>query len=316
MDNKTLNEIENKLSVLTSLEYRMQKLNVRLNDAEAEVKSLLHKYEAEALDVEQIQKESLSNTILKLIKKYEGKVVKENQEMLSAKLKYDEAVEKVNILKLDILSLGNNISEIKKQKQNYEDELKKREESIRSNTTTESYRIYIELKQEKELLTNQLYELEEAISAANRVTSTAYSALSQLESAESWATFDAWTRGGIISHIAKYDHIDNAQKDFNLLNSELKNFQKELLDINIDSTYDSIEIDSSTRAVDFWFDNIFTDLSVRDKIQENIGTLTQLNTNINKAVSKLESNRAEIKKKLEDIELKKINLVKSIEEID
>ncbi len=316
MDNNMLNEIENKLSVLPALEYRMQKLNDRLNDAEAEVKSLLHKYEAEALDVEQIQKESLSNTILKLIRKYEGKVEKENQEMLSAKLKYDEAIEKVNILKLDILSLGNNISEIKKQKQNYEDELKKREESIRSNTTTESYRIYIELKQEKELLTNQLYELEEAISAANRVTSTAYSALSQLESAESWATFDAWTRGGIISHIAKYDHIDNAQKDFNLLNSELKNFQKELLDINIDSTYDSIEIDSSTRAVDFWFDNIFTDLSVRDKIQENIGTLTQLNTNINKAVSNLESNRAEIKKKLEDIELKKINLVKSIEEID
>ena len=316
MDNKTLNEIENKISVLTALEFRIQKLNDRLNDAEAEVKSLLHKYEAEALDVEQIQKESLSNTILKLIRKYEGKVEKENQEMLSAKLKYDEAIEKVNILKLDILSLGNNISEIKKQKQNYEDELKKREESIRSNTTTESYRIYIELKHEKELLTNQLYELEEAISAANRVTSTAYSALSQLESAESWATFDAWTRGGIISHIAKYDHIDNAQKDFNLLNSELKNFQKELLDINVDSTYDSIEIDSSTRAIDFWFDNIFTDLSVRDKIQENIGTLTQLNTNINKAVSKLEGNRSEIKKKLEDIESKKINLVKSIEEID
>ncbi len=315
MDNNMLNEIENKLSVLPALEYRMQKLNDRLNTAESEVKSLLHKYEAEALDVELIQKESLSNTILKLIRKYEGKVEKENQEMLSAKLKYDEAIEKVNILKLDILSLGNNISEIKKQKQNYEDELKKREESIKSNTTSESYRIYIELKQEKELLNNQLYELEEAICAANRVTSTAYSALGQLESAESWATFDAWTRGGIISHIAKYDHIDNAQKDFNLLNSELKNFQKELLDINIDSTYDSIEIDSSTRAVDFWFDNIFTDLRVRDKIKENMGTLTQLNTKINKAVSKLESNRAEIKKKLGDIELKKINLVKSIDGI-
>lgn len=315
MNNNMLNEIENKISLLPALEYRMEKLNERLYDAEAEVKSLLHKYESEALDVENIKKDSLSNTILKLVKKYEGKVEKENQEMLSAKLKYDEAVEKVNILKLDIISLGNNISEIKKQKQIYEDELKKREESIKSNTTTESYRIYIELKQEKELLTNQLYELEEAISAANRVTSTAYRALNQLESAEGWATYDALTQGGIISHIAKYDHIDNAQKDFNSLNCDLKNFQKELLDVNIESTFDSIGIDSYTRAVDLWFDNIFTDLSVRDKIQENIGTITQLNTKINKAVGKLESSKATIKKKLEDIDLKKINLVKSIDEI-
>lgn len=314
MENSSLNEIRNKLAVLPVLEQRMKKLRDKINEAEYEVKALLHKFESESLDVEQIQKDSLSNTILKLIGKYEGKVNKETQEMLTAKMEYDKASERVKELNLERSELGNKISDLYKEKQTFEDELKKREEMIKSNVTDQIYKTYTEIQNEQNFLTHQLIETEEALEAANRVTNTANSAMQHLESSENWATYDIWGGGGIISHLAKYDHIDEAKMQFNRLNSQVKDFEKELLDVSINDTYISLGIDSTTRAVDFWFDNIFTDLRVRDKIRDDMEQLRNLCDKINRVINKLESNRVEVKKKLGEAEVKKNDLIMTLGE--
>ncbi|MHB8065361.1 MAG: hypothetical protein ACYDG2_22575 [Ruminiclostridium sp.] len=314
MENSILIEIENRLAALPVLEQRRNNLQGRINEAENDVRSLLQKFESETLDVEQIQKESFSNTLLKLIGKYEGKVNKETQEMLTAKMEYDKATERVKVLNLEQSELGNKLSELYKEKNTFEYELKNREEIIKSNVTAQTYKTYMELQKEQELLIRQLVETEEALKAANRVINTSNSAMQHLESAESWATYDAWTRGGIFSHMAKYDHIDEAQSDFSRLNSQVKDFEKELLDVNIQGTYESLGIDSTTRAIDFWFDNIFTDLSVRDKIRDDMKNLRNLCDRINRALNKLESNRVEVKKKLGETEVRKNDLIMSIGE--
>jgi hypothetical protein len=316
MENSILIEIENRLAMLPLLEQRMEKLRNRINEADNEVKSLMQRFKSEALDVEQIQKESLSNTILKLIGKYEGKVNKETQEMLAAKIEYDKAVERVNSLNLERSELGNRISELNNEKKTFEDELKNREEIIKSNVTDQTYKTYMELQKEQEFLASQLVETEEALRAANRVLNTASSAQKHLDSAESWATFDVWSRGGIISHLAKYEHIDDAQMEFNRLNSQVKDFEKELLDVSIQDTYNSLGIDSTTRAIDFWFDNIFTDLSVRDKIRDDMENLRILCNKISTAINKLEINRVEVKKKLAETAIRKHDLIISIGTID
>lgn len=100
--------------------------------------------------------------------------------------------------------------------------------------------------------------------------------------------------------------------EFNQLNSHINDFKNELLDINIQGTFDALGIDSTTRTIDFWFDNIFTDLSVRDKIRSDMERLRQLCAKVNRTINKLESTKREIKKKLGETETRKNDLIMSM----
>lgn len=314
MDNNSFLELKNKLAVLPLLEERWKSLSNRLYSAEDEVKSLLRKYQSEALDVDEIQKDSLSNTLLKLIGRYEGKVSKETQEMLSAKLEYDKAVERVKQLTQEKNQLAEKVSELNKEKLAFDKEFSNRENLIKSKISGQAYAAYMELETQQDDLRKQLVETDEAISAASRVLSAASNAVNHLESAEGWATYDVWSRGGIISHMAKYDHIDDAQAELNRLSSLMKDFEKELRDVNMYEICAYTGIDSTTRTIDFWFDNIFTDLNVRDKIRDDMGQVQNLMGQIKNAVRKLESNKAEIKIRISQTESQKNNLIMNFNE--
>lgn len=309
MDRGKLQEIMDDLSILPGLQERMEKLRRRIYEAEDEVQQLQSKYESESLDVKQLERESFSKIILKFIGKYEGKVDKETQEMLAAKLEYDEACDRVRELYRERNELGSKIADLKRQEKLYEEELKRREKEILSGITNEVSIKYKKLEEERERLLKQLVETEEAIMAANRVQSTIESAMKHLESAESWATYDIWAKSGIISHMAKYSHVDDAQAEFNRLHSQLKDLHKELIDIDIFKSAEFIDIDSTTRAIDFWFDNIFTDLNVRSMIRDNEKKLRNLDRNIDRIIAKLESNKTQINRDINNIEFKKKELI-------
>ena len=129
---------------------------------------------------------------------------------------------------------------------------------------------------------------------------------------KNWATYDAWTKGGIISHMAKYDHIDQAEADFNRLSSQLKVLKKELSDININDAPGLTNIDSTTRAIDYWFDNIFTDLNVRDKIRGNIDQIRSVYGNIDRIITKLENRKREVNSRISKIDYEKNELILSL----
>jgi hypothetical protein len=118
-----------------------------------------------------------------------------------------------------------------------------------------------------------------------------------------------WANAGIFSHMAKYDNIDAAQECFNRLSSQLKDLQAELKDINMLEIPDVTIIDSTTRAFDFWFDNIFTDLSVRNKIRDDIELVSNLHSLTGDMIDTLEESKTEISKKLKELEVQKDELL-------
>lgn len=309
MEKEKLFEIGNRVAMLPALEERMEKLRLRIYEAEDDVRSLLRKCEAETLDVEQMKKDSLSTTLLKFFRAYEGRLNKETEEMIRAKLEYDKAAARLEELNREREELSGRISSIAEDKQVYEAELNKRREAILKNTSDEVSVKYRQLEEEEAFTVKQLVETDEAISAANRVKNTANRAIQHLDSAESWATYDVWAKGGIFSHMAKYDHIDNAQSEFNTLVSQMKDLQKELSDVNLYDAPGVSGIDSTTRAIDFWFDNIFTDLNVRDKIRGDMEELRRFLRKIEDIRAKLEKNKGELSRKLKDIERNKNSLV-------
>ena len=129
-----------------------------IKENDAQVKSLLEKYEAESLDVEQIQKNSLSTTILKLVGKYEDRVNKETQEMLHAKMEYDAAAHRTMELKKERDMLSKRISDLAQDKRIFEQELRRREEEIKSQISGEAAEEYRKLEAYQDYLLKQLTE--------------------------------------------------------------------------------------------------------------------------------------------------------------
>ncbi len=309
MDNNSFIELRDKLAALPLLQERMKAITSKLYQAEDDVKSLLRKYQQEALDVDALQKDSLSNTLLKLVRKFDDKVNKENEEMLTAKLNYDKAVERVKELTKERSELATKISELVADKRVFDAEYSSRENLIKSTLSSEAYTAYSELESQQNHFNRQIAETDEAITAAKRVISLASGALSHLESAEGWATYDVWSRGGIISHMAKYEHIDDAQAHLNRLGFLIKELENELKDVNLVDALEYSGINSTTRAVDFWFDNIFTDLNVRDKIRQDSYNVQKLIRQVENIVSRLETNKSQIKSKQVEIQNSKNRLI-------
>lgn len=313
MDNNSFSELKNKLAALPVLQERMESLSRRLYEAEDDIRSLLHKYQSEALDVDELQKDKFSHTLLKLIRLYEGKVNKETQEMLSAKLEYDKAAERVKQLAQEKAELAKKISELAADKRLFDTEYIQRENLIKSKISQQAFSSYTELERQQFELTKQIAETDEALHAASRVISAAANAVNHLKSAEGWATYDVWGGGGILSHMAKYDHIDDAKAELNRLSSLMKDFENELRDVNLYDVCAYAGIDSTTRAVDFWFDNIFTDLNVRDKIRDDMYQIQKLMGQTDQICNKLKNNKEQIKKMLSEAEIKKNRLVMDFE---
>ena len=312
MENVNLLEMRKNLAFLPTLKERIQILQGKIKAAENTVNGLLEKYKEESLDVERLQKNSISTLILKNFGRYEDKMEKESEEMLAAKLEYDKASVRVRELKKEKEESEKRLSLLLQEQRKYEEELGKREELIKSDNSSEVSLKYRELEAEQDALSRQLVEIEEAIRAGKRAMSTARSAMDHLDSAEGWATFDVWSKGGIISHLAKYNHVDSATDDFNRLNSQLEDLHKELQDLNLSGVASLDGIDSGTRTIDFWFDNIFTDLNVRERIRDDNDRVSGLFDKISGIVYKLDNNVSDIQNRLKVLEQRENDLLVNI----
>lgn len=309
MENIDMVELRRQLASLPVLEEKLKTIRNKVGEAKENVDSLLKKYEAESLDVEKLQKDSLRTLILKNFGRYEDKLDRESDEMLAAKLEYDKACVRLNELEASRSEIENRVSQLNRDKGIFENELERREAVVKSSMDSAVSIKYKELEAEQESLARRLVETEEAKTAAERALSTAGSAMEELRSAENWATFDTWTRGGIISHMAKYQHIDSAEEDFHRLDSQLKDLEKELRDIDLTGVPGMDGIDSTTRTVDFWFDNIFTDLNVRRRIGNDYDRMAELHDRIRGVVQKLDDDIADIHGGLKELDQKKRELL-------
>lgn len=282
-------ELRDRVLMLPTLESRMALLLKEIQKAEDDVSSLLRQYEKKSRNVERLQKESLSSFLLKLIGKYEDKLDKGQRGEINTKFAYDRATTHLDTLMREKDELSSRISALRAEEQTYQVELTNRRRELAIQLTEQEGIRYAELGNERNTIISQITEIREALSVAARAKSTAQSALESLKGAASWATYDVFTSGGIISHIAKYSHIDSAEQNFHTLSSQLRDLQSELNDVHGLTVSGLNEISSTQRAIDFWLDNIFTDLSVRRQIKDNTEQISRLLRNINTVESALKA---------------------------
>lgn len=287
-------ELRDRIMTLPALEARMAAIQNDLQKENERVAVLLKKYEQESGDVLRLQKESLSAFLLRLVGKYEDKLEKEQREEINAKLNLDRATAHLKSLEIERDALASRIAALRLEEQAYHAELESRRLKLATNMQ------YVKLEEERRNIITQITKIEEAQEAVAQTQNTAHSLLDSLESAQGWATFDAFTRGGILTHMAKYGHIDSACEKFNTLSNQLQDLCTELNDVQSLTIPSLNEISSGQRAIDLWFDNIFTNLSVRGKIVDNANQIRQLISNLNAASTTLEQKLEEAEKDFEN----------------
>jgi hypothetical protein len=140
---------------------------------------------------------------------------------------------------------------------------------------------------------SQLREVTEAQAAERTARSSLEAAAELLGSAGDWASYDTFFGGGMISGMVKYEKIDAATERVRAANEALKRLSAELADVGLRAV-GGAEITDVARTFDLWFDNIFTDWSVQQRIAEAEGRVRAALAGVRDVAGGLQARRHEL----------------------
>ncbi len=121
------------------------------------------------------------------------------------------------------------------------------------------------------------YDLEkekrEAIDAGNRALRSLKSAQDNLRSAKNWGIWDMFG-GGFFSTMVKHSKMDQAKQNMEQAKYDLRNFSRELNDVNMTCHLD-IETGDFLSFADWFFDGFVVDWMVQDRIRQASGQVDE-----------------------------------------
>jgi hypothetical protein len=158
-------------------------------------------------------------------------------------------------------------------------------------------------------LAAQERENREAYEAGQEAHASLRDALDCIRSAASWSTWDAFGGGGLLTDMMKYDRLEQAQQLVRRANDALAHLATELADVGITGIR-GVEVDNLTRTFDIWFDNIFSDMSVRSRIQEARGRLESALAAVERIGSQLAAAKQEIEREAAALDAERMALVR------
>ena len=86
--------------------------------------------------------------------------------------------------------------------------------------------------------------------------------------------------------MAKHGHLDDAQDLVETLQDKLRSFKTELADVSINADM-QVNIDGFLRFADYFFDGLFADWAVADRISESMSAVQKTKDQIGRLVDRL-----------------------------
>lgn len=277
-------------ATLEVLRRKKAELESQLIQGAAQREALHRDMEAEKADVTRLESDSFIVSLLKLLNLHEGRLTKESEEYLKAKLDYERKCFEVEEAEGQLTVLDRRIRETEVAQSAYQKTLTTKLAAFEALPKDAPQRAVYQKLTEKEMkLKAECVELEEALDACRRAIDTKDAAMVLLKSADSWATWDAFAGGGLLTDMIKYEKIEAVQNAFKSLSADLAHLGRELADVDESASLERINIDSTTKVFDIWFDNIFTDFKVKAQIQSQIEALHLLEGQLSSLRLSLES---------------------------
>ena len=140
----------------------------------------------------------------------------------------------------------------------------------------------------------ELREVDQALVAGRSALQALLAAKEKLDSADAWSGWDTFGGGGMLSSALKHERLDEARQRLALATDALDRFTTELDDLRMPGIA-LPEISGMTRGLDIWWDNIFTDLAVRDTIKKALRDVREALARVEDTMASLELRRAQLR---------------------
>ena len=282
---ETLQQLQQKIASGKVLEARLQELQNQKLEFERKVISLRVAFRDEQADVEKLEGRSLANYFFQVVGKLDEKLTKERKEAYAARVKLDAAERELAGIEADMNEIHAQLAEVRVAREQYGFALDRKRIELIHSGTDEAEQI---VDMEEKLASLEAYkkELREAFYAGSSARGTADQVLRELDKANNWNTCDMFGGDGLVAQMAKHSHLDSAQDLTEELQRKLRRFKTELADVQI--TADTqVNIDGFLRFADYFFDGLFVDWTVGNRIKESRAAISSTRSQISRTLEKL-----------------------------
>ena len=304
--NEDLQQLKDNVVQKKRAETELLDLYAQKRDLAGKVAQLEKIKREEQKDVDRLERGSLAAFFYNVVGKKEEKLTKEKEEAYKAAVKYETAKEELASVENEILRREELVKKLQGCEVAYQAAFDAKLKEVRvSGTGTAEQIMQVEAKLYQ--VECQKKEIDEAIFAGKQALNTVNEVLDSLDDAEGWATWDTFGGGGFLTDMMKHDHLDDAQSKINQLQVELRKLKTELADVEVHADI-QVQIEDFLKFADYFFDGLFADWTVMDKIDESISEVKHTKSEILAVIGKLEL-------KLEGLEPKVQRLQEELEKL-
>lgn len=268
-----MDDIEGRLFRLAALrrereivDARAADLRQRIGVGETELAELRRMHAVEQRDVDRLEGLSLSRVVVALRGSRAETLDRERAEANMARYRVAEAEARLATLERELAVVDTRRGELATVPAQYATAIDDKERHILA-TGRPGARELMALAEERGRTEAELRELDEAARAADTAVQALAEVGRHLDSAGSWSAYDTFFGGGAIVSSFKHDRLDSAARAAAYADRCLAMLRTELADVGLAAPLGNVSVDGLTRFVDVWFDNIFTDMAVRDRIK-------------------------------------------------
>ena len=294
--NIKLKKLKNDVSLKSTLNCDIEMLDNNLNKEEKELRYLERQLNKEKKQMDDLNKLSISNIFTSIFKNKKSKKENQEKEYLDAKVKYEKQLLIVNSLREKIKIKRNELDKIENCEEEYD---KLMDEKINVLKLQGDYFTKEKIRLLDEKL-NEYLKINEDIRKTHKIGKNLLEevklAKHDLEWSKKWGKVDMVAKDSM-SSIAKQNKIRKVKLKFENIEKLINQFNKELEDIKINN----LEFSNITFAMDIFFDNIFTDISVQRQINDSIEDIERLEDKVQNILYKLQIKNEEVIKKINNV---------------
>lgn len=289
---------------------RLAQVRDRVRAQAETVASLRAACREEERDVERLEGLTLTRVLASLRGAREDRLARERAEADAARYRLREAEVRLTALREEQERASARLRELADAPARYTAVLAEKERWLHDRGDPRARQL-LALADEHGRLTGELREIDEADRAAGAALAALGRVRDRLGRASDWSTYDTFFGGGVISSAMKHDRLDEAARAATEADRCLAALRTELADVGTDLTAPRLQLDGFTRFVDIWFDNIFTDLAVRDRIKRAQQEVARLEEQVHGVRERLRERAGRARHRQTELERRRRDLLTS-----
>jgi hypothetical protein len=278
-----------------------------LADLDRRVLELRRRLDDETADVERLESFSAARIWSRLRGSHLDDLERETAEREAARYAVAEAEARRDVMRRERAALESRLDELGDVEDRCRAAMAAKEAWVAENGDG-SARELAEIAARRGELTALDAESREAFAAGRAAHDLLGRASSLLGSAGSWSMWDTFGGGGLLTDMMKYDKVDQATETLRHADLALTAFSRELADVDLPAV-GGVRVEQMMRTFDVWFDNIFSDLAVRARIEDTAHRVAQAIDQVERALGALADKGRAIEQELAELDARRERLL-------